>query len=168
MGYKEHKAGAPKAVRCYVLTVSDTRTKTTDESGQAVIRLLRKRGHAVAGYAILKDEPREIRRLLRRESLRADVQAFIVTGGTGISRRDSTFDAIDGLLEKRLPGFGELFRMLSYHEIGSAAVMSRATSGVFRGKIVISTPGALDAVRLAMEKLILPELPHMVGELARG
>ncbi len=167
MGYKEHRAAAPRAVPCYVLTVSDTRTETTDESGRTIIRLLRRAGHTIAGYSILKDEPAEIAQLLRREARRRDVRAFVINGGTGISKRDSTFDAIEGLLEKRLPGFGELFRWESYKKIGPAAMMSRATAGVYRGKVVISIPGAADAVRIAMTRLILPELAHMVGEVSR-
>ena len=167
MGYKEHKARAPRSVSCFVLTVSDTRTEETDESGKAILQMLQRAGHTIAGYSILKDEPKDIRALIRRESRRKSLQAFIINGGTGISSRDSTFDAIEGLLEKRLTGFGELFRWLSYQEIGSAAMMSRATAGVYRKKVVISLPGSPDAVRLATRKLVIPELSHLVGEIGR-
>ncbi len=167
MGYKEHKARAPRSVSCFVLTVSDTRTEKTDESGKAILQMLQRAGHTIAGYSILKDEPKDIRALIRRESRRKSLQAFIINGGTGISSRDSTFDAIEGLLEKRLTGFGELFRWLSYQEIGSAAMMSRATAGVYRKKVVISLPGSPDAVRLATRKLVIPELSHLVGEIGR-
>jgi len=167
VGYKEHKARAPRSVSCFVLTVSDTRTEETDESGKAILQMLQRAGHTIAGYSILKDEPKDIRALIRRESRRKSLQAFIINGGTGISSRDSTFDAIEGLLEKRLTGFGELFRWLSYQEIGSAAMMSRATAGVYRKKVVISLPGSPDAVRLATRKLVIPELSHLVGEIGR-
>jgi len=167
MGVREHKSRALRCVSCYVITASDTRTERTDDSGKAIIRMLRDAGHKLAGYSILRDEPEDIRRLIMRESRRKDLQAFIVNGGTGISVRDSTFDAIEGIMEKKLPGFGELFRWLSYQEIGTPAIMSRSTAGVFKGKVIISVPGSLNAVRLAMRKLILPELPHMVAEVGR-
>jgi len=164
---KEHKARALRSLSCYVITASDTRTERTDESGKAIIRMLKDAGHTIAGYSILKDEPVHIRRLIRREARRKDLHAFIINGGTGISSRDSTFDAIEGIMDKKLPGFGELFRWLSYQEIGTAAIMSRSTAGVFKGKVIISVPGSLNAVKLAMKKIILPELPHMVAEVSR-
>lgn len=116
-------------------------------------------------YAVVKDEPEEVRKLLESLGQNTQVGAIIINGGTGISQRDSTFEAIDGLLEKRLSGFGEIFRYLSYKDIGSSAILSRATSGLYKGKVVFSIPGSSGAVRLAMEQLILPELPHIVGEM---
>jgi molybdenum cofactor biosynthesis protein B len=160
----EHKAGAPSAVRVFVMTVSDTRTDETDASGQAIVALLARAGHHVAGKAIEKDEPASVAELVRQQATIADVDAIITTGGTGLTSRDSTFEAIDALLQKRLPGFGELFRMLSYHDIGPAAMMSRACAGTIGKVIVISLPGSEDAVRLAMTKLVIPELGHLVQQ----
>ena len=160
----EHKARAPKSVRCFVLTVSDTRTEATDTSGHAIASLLASAGHAVAGRAIVKDDPALVRDAINRQLANADVQAVITTGGTGITSRDSTYEAIAAMLQKRLDGFGELFRMLSYHEIGSAAMMSRACAGLVDRRIVISLPGSENAVRLAMQRLIVPELGHLVQQ----
>ena len=160
----EHKALAPDSVRCYVLTVSDTRTNDTDTSGRAIADLLTAAGHLVSGHSIVKDDPALVRSTVERQLANADVQAIITTGGTGISSRDSTFEAVDALLEKRLDGFGELFRMLSFDEVGSSAMMSRATAGLAAGKIVVSLPGSERAVRLALERLLLPELGHLVQQ----
>jgi molybdenum cofactor biosynthesis protein B len=160
----EHRAQGPDIVRCFVLTVSDTRTPETDTSGRAIADLLSHAGHTVAGRALVKDEPHEVRASIERELTSRAVDAIITTGGTGITSRDSTYEAVVGLLDKRLDGFGELFRMLSYQDIGAAAMMSRATAGLARGRIVIVLPGSENAVRLAMEKLILPELRHMVQQ----
>ncbi len=165
--HKEHKENAPRRVSCLVITCSDTRTVDTDTSGQLIRRLLSEHGHQVVGSHLIKDEPEEIRRLIEAAAADDAVQAIIINGGTGLSRRDSTFEAIDGMLEKRLDGFGELFRYLSYKEIGSSSMMSRATAGLVRGRIVFSTPGSESAVRLAMEQLILPELGHIVRELTK-
>lgn len=165
--HKEHKEHAPQRVSCLVITCSDTRTIDTDTSGQLIRRLLSEHGHQVVGCHLIKDEPEEIRRLIEAAAADDAVQAIIINGGTGLSRRDSTFEAIDGMLEKRLDGFGELFRYLSYKEIGSSSMMSRATAGLVRGRIVFSTPGSESAVRLAMEQLILPELGHIVRELTK-
>lgn len=167
MSHVEHRAEAPASVRVYVLTVSDTRTIATDSGGAAIASLLQEAGHAVAGRDIVRDEPDEVRAKLAAQLDRDEVQAIITTGGTGISARDTSFEAIDALLEKRLDGFGELFRMLSYGEIGPAAMLSRACAGLSRRKIVISLPGSEHAVRLAMTKLILPELGHLVREARR-
>ena len=167
MGHKDHKEKAKNIVKCFIITVSDSRTPQTDESGKAISELLKINNHEVVGHVILKDEPKIVQDFVKTESLEEDVQAIIVNGGTGISSRDSTFEAIDGALEKKLPGFGELFRYLSYKEIGSAAIMSRAGAGVLNKKIIVSIPGSENAVRLAMEKLILPELAHMVWEVNR-
>lgn len=161
----QHRQHGAAHVGCVVITCSDTRTPETDTSGAVIRRALEEHGHGVIGYYLIKDEPSEIQRILAQETEHDAVQAVIVNGGTGISRRDSTFEAIDRLLEKRLDGFGELFRYLSFKEIGSAAMLSRATAGLYRGRIIFSLPGSEAAVRLAMERLILPELGHIVGEL---
>jgi molybdenum cofactor biosynthesis protein B len=156
-----------KAVTCAIVTVSDTRTPDTDTSGQTMREKLETAGHTVAYYRIVKDEPALIRGLIEELAAAGTVQAVLVNGGTGISRRDATYEALDALLEKRLDGFGELFRMLSYQEIGAAAMLSRAVAGTYRDLVVFSTPGSTPAVRLAMEKLIVPELPHLVWEIWR-
>ena len=163
----DHKAQAPPSARCYVLTISDTRSEATDTSGTVISELLRADGHQVTGRHLIRDEPAEIRATILGQLSNPDVEVIITTGGTGLSSRDSTYEAIQGLLEKRLEGFGELFRMLSYHEIGSAAMMSRACAGTSMGKVVVSLPGSESAVRLAMTKLILPELGHLVREVSR-
>ena len=158
----EHKAVAPARVRVFVLTVSDTRTDATDTAGAAIIDALKNAGHVVTGKAIEKDEPARVAELVRQQATIRDVDAIITTGGTGLTSRDSTFEAIDALLTKRLPGFGELFRMLSYQDIGSAAMMSRACAGTIGTIVVIALPGSEKAVRLAMDKLVIPELTHLV------
>ncbi len=155
-------------VCCAVVTVSDTRTVETDKSGQRIQQLLHEAGHSVATYTIVKDEPDRIRSHLQTLSQRSDLEALIFNGGTGIAPRDTTYDAIEGFLEKTLPGFGELFRWLSYQEIGSRAIASRAIAGIYRTKLVFSLPGSTNAVTLAMEKLILPELKHLVSQLRQG
>ena len=160
----EHRQHAPRAVRCFVLTVSDTRTEATDTGGRVVADLLMAAGHVVVGRAIIKDDAVEVRDVIEQQIALDDIDAVITTGGTGITSRDTTYEAIDSLLEKRLDGFGELFRMLSYEQIGAAAMMSRATAGLARGHIVIALPGSESAVRLAMEKLVLPELGHLVQQ----
>jgi molybdenum cofactor biosynthesis protein B len=163
----EHKAHAPRAVRCVVCTISDSKTPQTDTSGQLLQELLRQAGHEVVGYQIVRDEPGQVHGVIHSACTNPPVQAVIFTGGTGITSRDQTFDAIDALLEKRLPGFGELFRMLSYQEIGPAAMLSRAQAGVRAGRLIFSLPGSPAACRLALERLIVPELPHMVREVNR-
>ncbi|MBD2020704.1 MogA/MoaB family molybdenum cofactor biosynthesis protein [Leptolyngbya sp. FACHB-36] len=152
-------------VHCAVITVSDTRTLETDRSGQTIQQLLQSAGHQIGAYDLVKDEPMQIRSLLEDLSQRSDLDALIINGGTGIAPRDTTYDAIEALLEKTLPGFGELFRYLSYQEIGSRAIASRAVAGVFRSKLIFSLPGSTNAVALAVEKLILPELRHLVSQL---
>jgi molybdopterin adenylyltransferase len=159
-----HKKDAPASVRCYVLTISDTRTEANDSSGDAIVELLSAAGHHLAGRRIVKDDPAALRGALRSKT---EADAIITTGGTGITIRDSTYDAISAMLDKQLDGFGELFRMLSYAEIGSAAIMSRACAGTLGRTAVFSLPGSEHAVRLAMTKLILPELGHVVRELRR-
>jgi molybdopterin adenylyltransferase len=163
----DHKAAAPRSVGCVVLTISDTRTDATDTSGRAIADLLTDAGHRVVGRTIIKDDPDLVRSAIERQSAQVDVQVIITTGGTGITSRDSTYEAVSGMLHKTLDGFGELFRMISYEQIGSAAMLSRACAGLVGQRIVISLPGAEAAVRLAMERLILPELGHMVQQASR-
>lgn len=165
MSVAEHKEKSKKKIRCYVVTVSDTRDEATDTSGQTIKSLLGGAGHTTTGYCIVKDEPQEIETLLNEALARDDVEAIIVNGGTGIAPRDGTYEVVSRLLDKKLDGFGEIFRFLSYQDIGSASIMSRATAGAAQGKVLISLPGSKGAVRLAMEKLILPELSHMVTQL---
>ena len=164
---EQHKSVAPRRVSCFVLTVSDTRTEHTDTSGRAIAELLTAAGHDVAGRVVVKDEPGDVIRVISDQLSNPDVQLIITTGGTGITSRDHTYEAISELLEKRLDGFGELFRMLSYHDIGAAAMMSRASAGIARGKVIVSLPGAEGAVRLAMSKLLIPELGHLVQQAAK-
>jgi len=164
---REHKASAPSIVRCFVITVSDTRTTDNDVSGDAIVDLLESAGHIVSGRTIVKDDPEAVRGTITRQIANPDVQVIITTGGTGITSRDSTFEAIAGLLQKRLDGFGELFRMLSYGQIGPAAMMSRACAGLVAGRIVVSLPGSEEAVRLALEKLVVPELGHLVQQASK-
>ena len=154
-------------MRCFVLTVSDTRTSANDTSGDAIAALLIAAGHDVTGRAIVKDEPSEVVRVVSQQLDTRDVHVIITTGGTGITSRDSTYEAIAGLIEKRLDGFGELFRMLSYQDIGSAAMMSRAVAGTSRGKFIAALPGSESAVRLALTRLLVPELPHIVQQLSK-
>ncbi len=160
----EHKAQSPARVRVFVVTVSDTRTEASDTSGQAIVDLLTAAGHHVTGTVIEKDEPARVAELVRQQAAVADVDVIITTGGTGLTSRDSTFEAVDALLEKRLPGFGELFRMLSYHDIGPAAMMSRACAGTIGRVVILLLPGSESAVRLAMTKLVVPELGHLVQQ----
>jgi molybdenum cofactor biosynthesis protein B len=167
MSQGEHKAGAPRSVRCFVITVSDTRTTETDTSGRAIAELLTAAGHEVAGRAIVKDDPELVRGTVERQLAHPEVQVIILTGGTGITSRDSTYEAISALLQKRIDGFGELFRKLSYDAIGPAAMMSRACAGLAAGHIVVSLPGAEAAVRLAMNQLLIPELGHLVQQASR-
>jgi len=150
-----------------VITCSDTRNPDTDTSGQLIQKLLKEQGHTVVAYHLVKDEPSKIKAKIKGAVTNKKIQAIIINGGTGISRRDSTFEAVDAMLEKRLDGFGEVFRYLTYQEIGSPAIMSRATAGIIKGRVLFSTPGSENAVRLAMEKLILPELGHLVKELTK-
>jgi molybdenum cofactor biosynthesis protein B len=165
MSVHEHKEKGQKSIRCFVITVSDTRVESTDTSGQTIKSLLSNGGHQTNGYRIVKDEPVQIDALLNEALASENVDAVIVNGGTGIAPRDGTFEVVSRFLEKKLDGFGEIFRYLSYLDIGSAAIMSRAAAGTARGKILISLPGSKGAVSLAMEKLILPELCHMVSQL---
>jgi molybdopterin adenylyltransferase len=150
-----------------IITCSDTRIQETDTSGQLIRTLLQEQGHTVIGYHLVKDDPAQIQLWIARGTSNEHVQAVIINGGTGISRRDSTFEAVDEMLEKRLSGFGEIFRYLTHQEIGSPAIMTRATAGIINGRVLFSIPGSENAVRLAMQKLILPELGHLVKELSK-
>ena len=167
MSVDEHKAQAPAAVGCYVLTVSDTRTAENDTSGRAIRSLLEEAGHVVLGHDVERDEPDRIVARLRECLQDPATQIVITTGGTGISSRDGTFEAVTGFLEKRLDGFGELFRTISFGEIGAAAMLSRATAGTVGRKAIFALPGSEKAVRLAMTRLILPELGHVVQQLSK-
>lgn len=163
----EHRAEAPRSVNCAVLTVSDTRTRQDDHSGQLVRQHLDWRGHTIAAYEIVPDDAPAITEVLGRWIADDGIQAIITNGGTGIAGRDVTYDAITGLIEKRLDGFGEIFRMLSFSEIGAAAMLSRAVAGVSNNTALFATPGSSNAVRLAMEKLIGPEIAHVVHEITK-
>lgn len=163
----EHKSQAPDALRCAAVTVSDTRTKATDRGGALLTERLATGGHFVVSHEIVPDEPRLMRAHLD-DLLSQPLDAILLTGGTGISARDQTFETVNELFDKALPGYGELFRMLSYHEIGAAAMLSRATGGVVRGVVLLTMPGSPKAVALAMNQLILPELPHLVREARKS
>lgn len=167
MGADEHRAKAAKSVVCAVITVSDTRTEESDTSGKTIIEILKSHGHQEKGYAIVKDDIPMIQGKLREFIEDKAIQAVILNGGTGITSRDRTIEAVRDFAEKELPGFGELFRSLSYEEIGAAAMMSRAIAFVCEKKIVFALPGSTAAVKLATEKLIAGELGHMVWEANR-
>jgi molybdenum cofactor biosynthesis protein B len=167
MSHVEHKASAPTSVGCFVLTVSDTRTDATDTGGRAIVDLLTSAGHRITRRLIVRDEPDLVAAAVRDHTGHDDVQVVITTGGTGISSRDRTFEAVSRLLDRTIDGFGELFRMLSYQEIGASAMLSRATAGLIGRKVVIILPGSEHAVRLAMTKLVLPEIGHLVREATR-
>ena len=163
-GAHHHRKGAPKRVPTGVITVSDTRTPETDTGGALVVEYLESAGHPVAFREIVRDEPAEIQAAVAAALDRADLGAVILTGGTGVAPRDQTPEAVEPLLDRVVPGFGELFRFLSYEDIGSAALLSRALAGLAAGRVVFVIPGSRGAVRLAMEKLILPEIGHLAGE----
>jgi molybdenum cofactor biosynthesis protein B len=163
----QHRREAPNAVGCAVITVSDTRTLDTDTGGGRAVELLTAAGHRIVERAMVRDEPEPMRDLLLRWRERPDIDAILMTGGTGLGSRDLTFETVSALLDKPLPGYGELFRMLSYQEIGPAAILSRATGGLLGRKILLTMPGSPAAVQLALEKIILPELGHLVREARR-
>jgi molybdenum cofactor biosynthesis protein B len=167
MSVAEHKANAPESVQCFVITVSDTLTLENDVSGRASADLLKASGHIIAGRTLVRDDPELVYNTVERYLAEPGIRAIITTGGTGITSRDSTYEAITTLLQKQLHGFGELFRMLSYQQIGSAAMLSRACAGLARGRIVIALPGSPGAVTLAMEKLVIPELGHLVQQASK-
>jgi len=163
----EHRAEAPPTVYCAVVTISDTRTAETDTGGQSIVDLLTAAGHTVVARHLVRDEAETIRALILALAERPEVDAILMTGGTGLGSRDQTFETVSGLVTKPLPGYGELFRMLSYHQVGPAAMLSRATGGLVGRKVLLTMPGSRAAVLLAMEKLILPELGHLVREARR-
>jgi molybdopterin adenylyltransferase len=165
MSVAEHRAYSPTSVACFVLTVSDTRTLETDTSGRTIAELLTAAGHTVVDRQIVRDEPADVARVIRGALAAGQARAIVTTGGTGIAKRDSTYEAITALFDKRLDGFGELFRMLSYQDIGSAAMLSRAAAGIAGGCAIFMLPGSEAAVRLGMTTLIIPELGHIVREL---
>jgi molybdopterin adenylyltransferase len=168
MSTSEHKQEAPRKVKCKVITVSDTRDKQTDKSGKLMIELLEGAGHSIIDYVVVKDEENAIKEEVLKGCENPDIDVILTNGGTGIAKRDVTIETVSSLFDKEITGFGELFRMLSYQEdIGSAAILSRAAAGVIRDTAVFSTPGSTGAVRLAMNKLILPELGHVVRELRK-
>ena len=163
----EHKSQAPRSLQCAVITVSDTRTLETDTGGQSVIDHLTAAGHQVVQREIVPDDPARMRPLLDELCGRGDVDAILLTGGTGVSSRDQTYETVSALLDKPMPGYGEIFRMLSFQEIGPAACLSRAVGGVARGKVILTMPGSPAGVKLAMERIIVPELSHFVREARR-
>jgi len=163
----KHRGSAPDHVRVAVLTISDTRTPETDTGGDTIDELMRGAGHEIVKRGIVKDDAARLRTELVDLLARPDVDAVITTGGTGISARDTTYEVVERMLDKRLDGFGEIFRMLSYEEIGAAAILSRAVAGAVGSKLVACLPGSRNAVRLAVEKLLVPELPHVVFELKK-
>lgn len=168
MSREEHlKASSGIVVRCAVITLSDTRNESTDKSGQAIKDLLVGAGNEVSRYHIIRDEPVELKKLLDELLSAATVDAILTNGGTGISRRDQTISVVEKNIERDLPGFGELFRMLSWEQVGSAAMLSRAIGGVSKGKLIFAMPGSTKAVELAMTRLILPELKHIIAELRK-
>ncbi|MFS0780572.1 MogA/MoaB family molybdenum cofactor biosynthesis protein [Bacillus sp. 1P06AnD] len=168
MSVSEHKQEAKRSLNIAIITVSDTRVESTDKSGQKMKQLAEEKGHKVYFYRIVKDDAGQIASAIE-ECCQADaVDVILLNGGTGISKRDVTVETVNGLLDKHLPGYGEIFRLLSYQEdIGSAAILSRATAGVAKGKAIFTTPGSTGAVTLAMNKLILPELAHAVREITK-
>ncbi len=167
MGYEEHKHKALHSVNCAVLIISDSRTERDDESGGLVKRRLGESGHRVMAYAILKNDAGAIKKKIEELLGQDELQVIIVSGGTGVSHRDVTIDTVEPMLEKKLDGFGELFRLLTYQEIGTGSIMSRATAGVVKGKVILCLPGSVGAVTLAMDRIILPEIGHLVREATR-
>ncbi len=170
MSYNEHQQAAneqQQPLRCAVITISDTRTVETDKSGALIQQLLTDAGHQISSYQIVPDEPDQLAEAVHTAITSRNCEVILTSGGTGIARRDATIEAIEPLLDKHLPGFGELFRMLSYEEIGAGAMLSRAIAGISGRTLIFCMPGSSNAVKLAMEKLILPELAHLVWELIR-
>jgi molybdenum cofactor biosynthesis protein B len=166
---QQHRDIAAKQgpVHVAIVTVSDTRTRENDTGGDLIEQRVTTAGHVVAFRTIVKDEPDQIGALLDRITNETDARIVLFTGGTGIAPRDTTYDVIARKLEKVMPGFGELFRMLSFNEVGAAAMLSRATAGTYRGRVVMSMPGSPNAVQVAMDKLIMPEIQHLAWEVAR-
>ena len=167
MSYLEHKEEAPQSVGVALITISDSRTEETDESGKLLKEKLTGAGHRVVNYALVKNDAAAIKETIGELLEEEEVQVIITGGGTGLSHRDITVETVSALLEKKLDGFGELFRSLSYQEIGTSGMMSRAVAGVAGGKIIICIPGSRGATELAADKIILPEIGHMVREATR-
>ncbi len=169
MSAEQHRAcGKAIVARCAVVTLSDTRDESTDRSGAAVKAGLAAAGHAVAHYQIIKDEPSDLRAVLTQLLARDDIDAVITNGGTGIAARDQTIPVVESIISLPLPGFGELFRMLSYEQVGAAAMLSRAVGGAVNSKLLFALPGSTKAVELAMQKLIGPELGHLINHLRKA
>ena len=168
MGYIEHKNDMSVPLKVMVITISDTRDEYTDKSGQLMMELLQREHFEVAEYIIVKDEKKDIEAALLRGCHNQQIDVILTNGGTGLAGRDVTVEVIEKLINQPIPGYGELFRMLSYEEIGSAAMLSRATAGIANGTVIFSTPGSTGAVKLAMEKLIMPELRHIVREIRKS
>lgn len=167
MGHLEHRKMSPTSLNCAVLTISNSRTRENDESGRLIIKALEDNGHKVTAHAILKNDAAAIHGKLNELLADDNLQVIITSGGTGASHLDVTVETIMPLLQKKLDGFGELFRFLSYQEIGSASIMSRAIAGVIKSRVILCLPGSVDAARLAMDKIILPEIGHLVREATR-
>ena len=165
MSHEEHKAKAPKSINCAIITMSDSRTPENDDSGKLIINLLEKNDHKIIDYSIIKDNKKLINKKINQLTKNKKINAIITNGGTGIAKKDVTIEAIKPLFEKELAGFSSLFAKLSYDSIGSAAVLSRATAGIVNKKIIFCLPGSPEAVELAMDKLILPEIGHIVKHL---
>ncbi|MGE8206319.1 MogA/MoaB family molybdenum cofactor biosynthesis protein [Heyndrickxia sp. NPDC080065] len=168
MSISKHKEFARKEINCGVITVSDTRTGETDKSGKLMIELLKFHGHSIHNYQIVKDDQQQIKETIEDMSRDETVKAILINGGTGIAARDVTIESVTSLFDKEITGFGEFFRYLSYKEdIGSAAMLSRATAGIYMNKVIFVTPGSTGAVKIAMNKLILPELGHIIHEIEK-
>jgi molybdenum cofactor biosynthesis protein B len=166
MGHHEHEAEAPKNLKIGIITLSDTRSPEEDISGDILKELLKDAGHEIVRYSLIREDPEGILATLR-DFLAADLDAIVTNGGTGLTSRDGTIEVAKTLLEKELPGFGELFRFLSFQQIGPAAILSRATAGMAAGKILVCLPGSSKAVRLAVSRILVPQLPHMIREIRR-
>lgn len=167
MSYHEHKHVAPESVNCTVVIISDSRTEQDDESGKLIKQRLADHGHKVISYGILKNDKAAIRAKIEELVEQSELQVIITSGGTGASHRDVTVDTIEPMLEKRLDGFGELFRHLTYQEIGTGSILSRAVAGIIKGKVILCFPGSVNAATLTMDKIILPEIGHLVREATR-
>ena len=168
MAYEQHiRDSTHDAARCVVITLSDTRTEATDTSGRRIREMLAEQGHVVVEYRIIHDEAADLHHLLTEMLSRDDIDAVFTNGGTGVSRRDRTIEVVERHLDQELPGFGEIFRHLSFDQIGSGAMLSRAVGGIARGKVIFAMPGSTGAVDLAMTRLILPELKHLLHELRK-
>ena len=168
MAYEQHLKSAKEIVaRCAVVTLSDTRTAETDTSGQLIQKLLREAGHEVAEYRVIRDDPAELEQLLLTLAADERIDVMLTNGGTGIANRDQTIGVVEKMIDQPLPGFGELFRMLSWQQVGAGAMLSRATGGITRGKPIFAMPGSSKAVELAMTQLILPQVRHILYELRK-